>query len=106
MDHPCTSLSSSPGNGTVFGTSPSSNGVPLWPFQLVLRSGEVFEFFAESPEDQRQWVKRLGLLLMFPHSPIPDEPVNSPIKDSFRAKLDPAEYKAGERLYILVLMVE
>ncbi len=91
---PCTSLSSSPGNYTI-GTSPSSNGVPLFPFQLVLRAGDVFEFFAESPEDQRQWVKRLGLLLMFPYSPIPDEPVN-PIKESIRAKLNPADYNAGE----------
>lgn len=93
---PCMSLSSSPGNGTIFATSPSSNGAPLWPFQVVLRTGEVLEFFAESPEDQRQWVKRLGLLLMFPFSPIPEEPVTSPIKDSFRARLDPKEYRAGE----------
>ena len=93
---PCTSLSSSPGNAVIFGTSPSSNGISLHPFQLVLRTGEVFEFFAESPEDQRQWVKRLGLLLMFPHSPIPEEPTNSPIKDTFRARLNPADYKAGE----------
>ena len=98
---PCTSLSSSPGNPGAYATSPSTNGSAYWPFQIVLRTGEVFEFFAELPEDQRQWVKRLGLLLMFPYSPIPEEPVNSPIKDSFRARLDPAQYCAGEFTVLL-----
>ena len=91
---PCTSLSTSPAN--TFATSPSSSVLPLWPFQLVLRTGEVFEFYTESPEDQRQWVKRLGLLLMFPYSPIPEEPVQNPINDGFRARLKPEDYSAGK----------
>lgn len=90
---PCSSLSSSPGNA-AFSSSPSNSTGLLYPFQVLLKSGEIFEFFAELPEDQRQWVKRLSLLFMFPSSPIPEEPIN-PIKDSFRAKLNPADYRAG-----------
>ena len=67
----------------------------LWPFQIVLNAGEVLEFFLESPEDQKQWMKRLGLLLMFPYSPIPEEPSPTFVKDSFKAKLNAKEYGAG-----------
>ena len=97
---PCSSLSSSPGN-SFMGTSPSSSTIVglLWPFQIVLKNGEIFEFFAELPEDQKQWIKRLQLLLMFPYSPIPEEPLHNPIKEGYRAKLKPIDYKAGEFHY-------
>ena len=80
------------------GTSPSSSTTAgqLWPFQIVLKNGDIFEFFAELPEDQKQWIKRLQLLLMFPYSPIPEEPLHNPIKEGYRAKLKPIDYKAGE----------
>ena len=98
---PCTSssLSSSPAaqspKNSFMGTSPSSSSIVLYPFQIVIKNGEVFEFFTETLEDQRQWLKRLGLLIMFPYSPIPEEPMNNPIKPQFKAKLNPKDYDAG-----------
>lgn len=96
---PCSPLSCSPASphGSSFlGTSPSATQTGmLWPFQIVLNAGEVLEFFLELPEDQKQWMKRLGLLLMFPYSPIPEEPSHTFVKDSFKAKLNAKEYGAG-----------
>lgn len=68
----------------------------LWPFQIVLNHGEVLEFFLETQEDQKQWMKRLGLLLMFPYSPIPEEPSPTAVNESFKAKLNPRDYGAGQ----------
>ena len=104
---PCVSLSCSPGahsprNSSYLATSPSLNGQTLYPFQMVLRNGEVIEFFAETAEDQRQWMKRLGLLLMFPYSPIPEEPPVDPIKESMKAKLNSKDYNAGEIIHSLL----
>ena len=46
---PCVSLncSHSPRKLSCLATSPSWNGQTLYPFQMVLRSGEAIEFFAE-----------------------------------------------------------
>lgn len=99
---PCSSLSCSPAQqsprgSSILGTSPSSSqGGMLWPFQIVLNHGEVLEFFLETQEDQKQWMKRLGLLLMFPYSPIPEEPSPTAVNESFKAKLNPRDYGAGQ----------
>ena len=66
-----------------------------WPFQIELKNGEVFEFFAITEDNSRLWIKHLKLLLVFPYSPIPDEPQYNPIKDGFRAKLNPMDFNAG-----------
>lgn len=103
---PCSSLSCSPSaQSSLMATSPSS-GPPstmLWPFQIVTKAGEALEFYTETQEDQRQWLKRLGLLIMFPYSPIPEEPIN-PIKESFKAKLNPKDYNAG-KLFIYLCII-
>lgn len=99
---PCPSLSSSPSaqspRNSFIATSPSSHSSIVWPFQLVTKLGEVYEFFVETPEDQKQWLKRLSLLIMFPNSPIPEEPAVNPIKESVKLKLRPKDYNAGELL--------
>lgn len=95
---PYNTMSMSPYTGSPpFGTSPSyaSTGVQQYVFQVVLPN-ETNEFKAESEDDRLKWIKLLGLLIMFPHSVIPEEPASSPIKESFRVKLDPKFYHAGE----------
>ena len=105
---PCVSLncSYSPRKLSCLATSPSWNGQTLYPFQMVLRSGEAIEFFAETTEDQRQWVKKLGLLLMFPYSPIPEEPPIDPIKESMKAKLNSRDYNADSVWGVYILPEE
>lgn len=85
-------LSSSPSSFSLSNTPVQSL---LFPFHIHLKSGETLDFYTPSPEDQKQWMKRLGLLLMFPYSPIPEEPSCNPINDAFRNRLNPRDYKAG-----------
>lgn len=67
----------------------------LWGFMLLLVTGEALEMFSESQAQQQLWVKHLALLAMFPYSPIPEEPRVNPIRDGFRARLNPANFNAG-----------
>ncbi len=95
-----TSLNGSPAGTNVVGISlegrstlPASS---LWGMMLLLTSGEAVELFADTREQQLQWVQYLNLLAMFPYSPIPEEPRNNPIRSSLRAKLNPSKYDAGQ----------
>ena len=62
---------------------------------LLTTSNETHEFQTNTENDCLRWVKLLGLLVMFPFSVIPEEPQSNPIKESFRCKLDPVQYRAG-----------
>ena len=74
----------------VSGTSPRSG------FEFHITSGaEQHEFKCDSEESRASWIKPLGLLILFPQAHIPEEPLNDPIKDSFRSKLSAEELKAG-----------
>lgn len=74
----------------------SPNQSTLYPIQLVLLNDEVVELFYTSEDDQRQWGKRLGLLLIFPFSPIPHVPTSNPaMRSLFWTTLDPRNFKAG-----------
>ena len=92
--------SPSPRNSLTLSTSPSIHSLSLQEsstshtFQ-VITSNETHEFRTETENDRLRWVKLLGLLVMFPYSVIPEEPQSNPIKESFRCKLDPAQYGAG-----------
>lgn len=77
------------------GTSPSSSNQSSCLF-LVILTNEVSEFRSDSPDTKVHWLKLLTLLAMFPYSPIPEEPRSNPISESFRYKLDPKSYGAGE----------
>ena len=82
------------------GTSPRSGGLLAAPspskFEFHITSGtEQHEFKCDSEEDRASWVKLLGLLVLFPQAHIPEEPMDNPIKDSFRSKLSAKEFKAG-----------
>ena len=95
-----TSLNGSPAGTNVVGISlegrstlPASS---LWGMMLLLTSGEAVELFADTREQQLQWVQYLNLLAMFPYSPIPEEPRNNPIRSSLRSKLNPSKYEAGQ----------
>ena len=98
----CSPAQSSPRN-SLLSSSPTSSSlsstpVPqttLYPFHIHLKNGETLDFYTPTPEDQRQWMKRLGMLLMFPYSPIPEEPSHNPIKDGFRKRLNPKDHNAG-----------
>ena len=89
-------------HNSLLSSSPSSlslSSTPvqlLYPFHIHLKSGDTLDFYTPSPEDQRQWMKRLGLLLMFPYSPIPEEPSHIPIKEGFRNRLNPRDHNAGQ----------
>ena len=57
-------------------------------FILLFTSGtEQHEIKCDSEEDRVSWMKLLGLLILFPQAHIPEEPLNNPIKDSFRSIL-------------------
>lgn len=71
----------------------------LWGLMLLLQTGEGVELYAEAREEQQLWIKHLNLLSMFPYSPLPEEPRVCPIKESFRARLNPANFDAGEFVY-------
>lgn len=91
----------SPQGGIRLSASPSpspslqNGGQDLYSFTVCTTSGEVHEFKVESESERLRWVKILQLLVMYPYSPIPDEPKN-PIKDSFRQSLEAKQYGAGE----------
>ena len=63
---------------------------------LVMEKNEVHEFQCDSADRTVHWLKLLTLLAMFPYSVIPEEPQLNPISESFRAKLNPKLYGAGE----------
>ena len=87
------------GGGIISGSGSGSGTVSsgsMYAFSIITQNGDVHEFLSESENDRLRWVKLLQLLLMFPYSTIPDEPTGQPIKESFRAKLDPKKYNAGE----------
>ena len=86
----CSTVSSKPS------TSPSTayEGL-LWPFQVVLKNGEVFQFFLQSPDDQNRWMRMFVFLHMFPYSPIPKEPDKTVFKHWFRGRFNPGDYEAG-----------
>ena len=56
----------------------------LFLFHIHLKNGERLDFYALSPEGQRQWIKWFGLLLMFPYS---KGLSYNPVKDGFRSRL-------------------
>ena len=78
----------------------------LWGFMLLLQTGEAVELYAEAKEEQQLWIKHLNLLAMYPYSPLPEEPRVCPIKDSFRARLNPANFDAGEWFYTALFMLQ
>ena len=90
--------SKSPLGSSSGSTSGSGSGLvvagAVYSFSVRLEN-EVHEFRMESENDRIRWVKLLGLLAMFPHSTIPEEPVENPIKPTLRLKLDPRLYHAG-----------
>ena len=69
---------------------------------LVIEKNEVHELQCDSSETKVHWLKLLTLLTMFPYSVIPEEPQLNPISESFRAKLDPKLYGAGECVWLIV----
>ena len=77
----------------------------LWGFMLLLQTGEAVELYAEAKEEQQLWIKHLNLLAMYPYSPLPEEPRVCPIKESFRARLNPTNFDAGELLYTAIVYV-
>ena len=96
-------MSSTVSVNSIITTSPYEMDQRRWPFQIVLKNGDVFEFLAKTKDDSRHWVKYLKLLLVFPYSPIPDEPKYNPIQDGFRAKLNPLDFNAGVFLLLVCL---
>ena len=97
--HPTTSSGMIPTHSPMFamsldGSIPVSES-SLWGFMLLLQTGEAVELFAETREQQQQWIQYLNLLSMFPFSPIPEEPRVNPIRDSFRSKLKTSKFDAG-----------
>ncbi len=68
----------------------------LWGMMFLLTTGEAVELFADTREQQQQWIQYLTLLSMFPYSPIPEEPRNNPIRNTLRSKLKPSNYDAGK----------
>ena len=100
LSPPSTPNDSSPQGSVVSGTSPRSGGLSLAAnpnkFEFHITSGtEQHEFKCESEEDRASWVKLLGLLVLFPTAHIPEEPLDNPIKESFRNKLTTKEFRAG-----------
>jgi hypothetical protein len=90
----------SPQGGIRLSASPSpsmslQNGVELYSFTVATSTGEVHEFKIDSESERLRWVKILQLLVMYPFSPIPEEPKANPIKDSFRQSLEAKHYNAG-----------
>ena len=70
---------------------------------LVMEKNEFHEFQCDSADMKVHWLKLLTLLAMFPYSVIPEEPQLNPISESFRAKLDPKLYGAGECVWLVVV---
>ena len=96
-------LSASPSPSTSSNGNGSSS--ELYSFTVATSTGEVHEFKIESENDRLRWVKILQLLVMYPYSPIPEEPKTNPIKDGFRNSLEAKQYGAGERWrHVLVVI--
>ena len=89
----------SPPNSMRLSSSPSpslsNNGSELYAFSVTTNTGEVHEFRTDSENERLRWVKLLQLLVMYPYSTVPEEPVTNPIKDSFRQALEAKQYGAG-----------
>ena len=87
------------GSGIISAESDSGSGTimsaNMHAFSIIAQNGDVHNFLSESENDLLCWVKLLQLLLMFPHSTIPDEPTNIPFKESMRANLEAKKYNAG-----------
>lgn len=86
-------LSASPSPSTV---SANAQNAGLYAFSVTTTNGDVHEFRTESENDRLCWVKLLQLLVMYPFSPIPEEPKPNPVKDSFRKSLEAKKYGASE----------
>lgn len=101
--------SKSPLGSSSGSTSGSGSGLvvagAVYSFSVRLEN-EVHEFRMESENDRIRWVKLLGLLAMFPHSTIPEEPVENPIKPTLRLKLDPRLYHADSVWPVYILPEE
>ena len=98
LSSPSVSATGSPHGGTL-ATSPNPSGYQTPTAQhlfQVITPNETHEFRTDSENERLRWGKLLGLLVLFPYSTIPEEPKTNPIKESFRAKLDPKWYGAGE----------
>lgn len=91
-------FSSSPMSaGSQSGSMPSSsNSEAAYAFTVLTGNGELHELRTDSENDRLKWVKLLQLLVMYPFSPIPEEPKVNPIKDSFRQALEARQYNASE----------
>ena len=95
-------LSSSPlsvgSSNSQSGSVPSSasNSEVMYVFTVLTSNNELHEFRTDSENDRLRWVKLLQLLVMYPLSPIPEEPKINPIKDSFRQTLEAKHYNASE----------
>lgn len=91
-----TSAVASPQSGGMrLSSSPPQNGTETYSFTVAASNGEVHEFKVEGENDRLRWVKILQLLVMYPFSPIPEEPKTNPIKDNFRQSLEAKQYGAG-----------
>ena len=88
-------LSASPSPSTSV-SSQGTGGSELYPFSVTTSNGDLHEFKTESENDRLRWVKLLQLLVMYPFSPIPEEPKSNPVKDSFRKSLEAKKYGASE----------
>lgn len=87
--------------GSASGSIPGPNGnTDIYIFTVATSSGDLHEFRTDSENDRLRWVKLLQLLVMYPYSPIPEEPKVNPIKDSFRQALEAKQYNAG-KLFLL-----
>jgi len=97
-------ISSSPisaGSGSQGSSVPSSSGVAeaTYAFTVLTSNNELNEFRTDSENDRLRWVKLLQLLVMYPFSPIPEEPQINPIKDSFRQALEARQYNASKFIF-------
>ena len=68
----------------------------LWPLKISLKSGEELECFLEKKKTCKNLLDKLQFLVLFPHSPIPEEPSHTPIMDSSSSSLCPVDYGAGD----------
>ncbi len=81
-------------------TSSQGNSAPeLYAFTVATSNGDVHEFKTESENDRLRWVKLLQLLVMYPFSPIPEEPKPNPVKDSFRKTLEAQKFGASKWIH-------
>ena len=75
--------------------SSSDNPSCMWPISLVASDSREVVFAVNSQEDQRQWYNRLIVFKLYPHSPVPHEPMLNPDEYLPRDKLNPAKFNAG-----------